>query len=241
MNLKKGFMHGGPLGACRAPRVLTTVAILAAALVVAAGPANGAAGESVVAQGKRAAVAVYRFPGARRAMLTVRSPAFGVPVVFLVKQQAEGWEQVYLPKRPNGSTGWVRDSAVELYRDPYRVEVSLSNHLLTVWKGQRKIHEEASGVGKIVTPTPTGRYFLVALFAQSDPSGIYGPYAFGTSAFSNVLESFGGGPGQIGLHGTNDPSALGTDVSHGCIRISNAGIARLARLLPLGTPLTITR
>ena len=135
MNLKKGFMHGGPLGACRAPRVLTTVAILAAALVVAAGPANGAAGESVVAKGKRAAVAVYRFPGARRAMLTVRSPAFGVPVVFLVKQQAEGWEQVYLPKRPNGSTGWVRDSAVELYRDPYRVEVSLSNHLLSGLEG----------------------------------------------------------------------------------------------------------
>ena len=54
-----------------------------------------------------------------------------------------------------------------------------------------------------------------------------------------MLQSFGGGPGQIGIHGTNEPGALGTDVSHGCVRISNASITKLARLLPLGTPVQI--
>jgi lipoprotein-anchoring transpeptidase ErfK/SrfK len=73
-----------------------------------------------------------------------------------------------------------------------------------------------------------------------DRAGAYGPYAFGLSAHSNVLYSFGGGPGQIGLHGTNNPASLGTNASHGCIRISNAGITKLARLLPLGTPVTIS-
>jgi lipoprotein-anchoring transpeptidase ErfK/SrfK len=61
------------------------------------------------------------------------------------------------------------------------------------------------------------------------------------SAYSDVLYSFGGGPGQIGLHGTNEPSALGTNVSHGCIRISNVAITQLARILPLGTPVQIIR
>jgi len=56
-----------------------------------------------------------------------------------------------------------------------------------------------------------------------------------------VLYSFGGGPGQIGIHGTNDPSSVGRSVSHGCIRLSNAAITRLAQELPLGTPVTITR
>ena len=92
-----------------------------------------------------------------------------------------------------------------------------------------------------MTATPTGTYFVVELLQQASPSGVYGPYAFGLSAFSNVFYSFGGGPGQIGLHGTNEPERLGTDVSHGCIRISNAGITRLARILPLGTPVKITR
>jgi len=80
-----------------------------------------------------------------------------------------------------------------------------------------------------VLPTPHGTYYLVELLKQPDPYGLYGPYAFGLSAFSNVLFSFGGGPGEIGMYGTNNPSALGTDVSHGCIRISNDGITKLAQ------------
>jgi lipoprotein-anchoring transpeptidase ErfK/SrfK len=90
-------------------------------------------------------------------------------------------------------------------------------------------------------PTPTGTFFITELLEQSNPRGLYGPYAFGLSAYSNVLYSFGGGPGQIGIHGTNEPSLLGTSASHGCIRVANAVIARLARLLPLGTPVASGR
>jgi lipoprotein-anchoring transpeptidase ErfK/SrfK len=103
------------------------------------------------------------------------------------------------------------------------------------------VRRERAAVGRSVLPTPTGLYYIAELMRQPDPSGPYGPYAFGLSAHSNVLYSFGGGAGEIGIHGTNEPGALGTDVSHGCIRISNAGIAALARLLPLGTPVEIRR
>ena len=96
-----------------------------------------------------------------------------------------------------------------------------------------------AGVGRSVLPTPKGTYFVAELLKQPNPFGPHGPYAFGLSAHSNVLQSFGGGPGQIGIHGTNEPAALGTDVSHGCVRISNAAISKLARLLPLGTPVVI--
>jgi lipoprotein-anchoring transpeptidase ErfK/SrfK len=55
-----------------------------------------------------------------------------------------------------------------------------------------------------------------------------------------VLYSFGdGGTGVLGLHGTGDPSSLGTDVSNGCIRMSNSGITKLAQVLPIGTPVEI--
>jgi hypothetical protein len=38
----------------------------------------------------------------------------------------------------------------------------------------------------------------------------------------------------------NDPSVLGTDVSHGCVRMSNDKITSLAGLLPFGTPVQIS-
>ena len=59
------------------------------------------------------------------------------------------------------------------------------------------------------------------------------------SGYSEVLFEFAGGNGVVGIHGTNNPSLLGTDVSHGCIRMSNEGITRLADTLPLGVPVEI--
>jgi lipoprotein-anchoring transpeptidase ErfK/SrfK len=54
-----------------------------------------------------------------------------------------------------------------------------------------------------------------------------------------VLDEFKGGDGVIGIHGTNEPDAIGTDVSHGCIRIRNEAILELVPVLPLGTPVHI--
>ena len=197
---------------------------------------------TIVAEAVGARVAVYSSPKARKPFLVLSNPtADGGRLVFLVKNRAPGWEQVLLAKRPNGSTGWVRDSAVMLGLDPYSVAVSLHQHRIVVRNGSRVILSARAGVGRSVLPTPTGRYYIIELLRQADPAGPYGPFAFGLSAFSNVLYSFGGGPGEIGLHGTDEPALLGGDVSHGCIRVSNAVITRLASILPLGTPVTIVR
>jgi lipoprotein-anchoring transpeptidase ErfK/SrfK len=92
-----------------------------------------------------------------------------------------------------------------------------------------------------VTPTPTGRYYLTDLLAPRNPAGFYGPYAFGLSAHSPVYTAFAGGDGQVGIHGTDQPELLGRDVSHGCLRVANDVIRRLAKLVPLGTPVLISR
>jgi lipoprotein-anchoring transpeptidase ErfK/SrfK len=218
---------------------------LAAAVLVTAAAASARTSAitskpSVVAGARYGTVAVYRSPSAKRPFLTLRNPNLdGAHLVFLVKHRGSGWEQVYLPTRPNGATGWIKDRSVDLSLDPYRVTVSLGAHMLTVTKLGQIILRTPAGVGRSVLPTPKGTYFVAELLKQPNASGPYGPFAFGLSAHSNVLQSFGGGPGQIGIHGTNEPAALGTDVSHGCVRISNASITRLARMLPLGTPVVI--
>jgi lipoprotein-anchoring transpeptidase ErfK/SrfK len=242
--VKHGLRQGSPgrVGG-RGTGALFVAAAAAVALVLSAQAAakpGAPIAASIVAQGLGKHVAVYRTPGAPRPSLVLSNPtADGGPLVFLVKSRRPGWEQVLLARRPNGSTGWVKDSAVSLALDPYSVSVSLHRRRIVVRNGNRVILSAPAGVGRSVLPTPTGRYYIVDLLKQADPQGPYGPYAFGLSAFSNVLYSFGGGPGQIGLHGTDEPSLLGTDVSHGCIRVGNPVITRLAGTLPLGTPVVI--
>lgn len=200
--------------------------------------------ESVVATARHPQIAVYRTSRARLAYRHVR--AFEVdrrraPLVLLVRSTTPGRLNVSLPVRPNGTTGWVRRRDVELAANAYQVTVQLSRHRLVVSRAGRTIGREPIAVGRALTPTPTGRYFITDLVRPNDPGGFFGPYAFGLSAYSPVLTGFAGGSGQVGLHGTNKPSVIGTDVSHGCIRLRNGAIRRLVRTLPLGTPVTIER
>ncbi|GAC1438409.1 MAG: hypothetical protein NVSMB51_14220 [Solirubrobacteraceae bacterium] len=199
-------------------------------------------GQHLVAHVNGKRIAVYRSPDATRPARYLSNPnGLGFPRVLLVKAAQPDWLQVYLPERPNGSTGWVKSSAVSIKVDPYRVRVDLTKHKLLAWRGGTLIERVPIGVGQAVTPTPAGLYYVTELIRLTDPTGPYGPYGFGTSAYSTVLHQFAGGNGQIGIHGTNDPAGIGTNVSHGCIRLANKAILKLAHLLPLGTPVRIVR
>ena len=196
-------------------------------------------GVSLVANVRgRRPLAVYRRSGggARPARRLATGPAARV---FLVRERRGGWLRVLLPVRPNGASGWIRARRVVLRTNPYRVDVRLRAHRLVVHDGEHVVLSTPIGVGRAVTPTPRGLAFVTRALRQPDPAGAYGPWAFGLSVYSPVLTSFGGGPGEVGIHGTNAPAGIGSDVSHGCIRLPNAAILRLARMLPLGTPVRI--
>jgi lipoprotein-anchoring transpeptidase ErfK/SrfK len=45
--------------------------------------------------------------------------------------------------------------------------------------------------------------------------------------------------GFVGIHGTNEPELIPGRVSHGCVRMRNSDIVRLAELMPVGTPILI--
>jgi lipoprotein-anchoring transpeptidase ErfK/SrfK len=193
-----------------------------------------------VATARLARVVVHRAPAGQVTSTLANPSDSGAPLTFLVEEQREGWLKVLLPVRPNGSTGWVQADQVSVATTAYRLVAHLKRHRLEVWKEGRMEATYLVGVGTSLTPTPMGRYYLTELLALPDPRGPYGPYAFGLSAYSDVLTRFAGGTGQIGLHGTDHPEALGTDVSHGCLRVANPVIARLAAQLPLGTPIDLT-
>ena len=231
------------------------LAAIAASTLVAASLGAGSArahpqpgvGPSVrrttfVAYARVAHVSVYGSAASSRVRQTISNPTDdGTMLSFLVRSLRPRRALVYLPTRPNGSSGWVPRSQVRLFTAPYRVKIDLGAHRLTVWRAGARVLRAPVGVGRAVSPTPAGTYYVVSRIRPPDARSAYGAFAFGLSAHSNVYTSFGfGGDGRIGLHGTNDLSGLGHDVSHGCIRTTNRAILRLARILPLGTPVAIT-
>ncbi len=200
--------------------------------------------QSVVARARGRSIRVYARRGAKkptRRLGVRRIEGVRVPLVFLVRKRGKRWLQVLLPSRPNLSKGWIRARDVRLSATVYKVRVRLRAHRLTVWRAGKVILRKPIGTGRAVSPTPTGRYYITDLIKARDPKGLYGPYSFGLSGHSPVYTSFRGGNGQLGLHGTNAPADLGTDVSAGCIRVGNGAIRALAKILPLGTPVTIER
>lgn len=199
-----------------------------------------APGTTIVARAVPRRLAIYGSPTARAPARFLRNRAARHrPLVLMVLGAAGNRIHVAMPVRPNGSSGWVRDSQVSLLVDPYRLRIDLVRRQLSVYRRGRWLEKFRVGVGRAVTPTPAGVYYITELLRQPNPRGVYGPYAFGLSAHSNVLHEFATGNGQIGIHGTNQPAAIGRFVSHGCIRLTNRDIVRLARMLPLGTPVAI--
>ncbi|WP_062304381.1 L,D-transpeptidase [Demequina subtropica] len=163
------------------------------------------------------------------------------PLVFLVDEIQGSWVHVYLPVRPNGSMGWVAADDVVLSATDYRVDIALSEFELTVWDGEDLVLTSDIGLGTEDLPTPGGTYYIRELVQPPNPDGAYGPYAYGLSGYSPVLDEFAGGEAIIGIHGTNDPESFGKAVSHGCIRLPNDVITEIVEEvgLPLGTPVYI--
>jgi len=162
------------------------------------------------------------------------------PETYLLQRRrivaGEAWVRVRLPGRPNGRAGWVPADALRparltrwaLVLDRSRLRLKLLRRGRVVWRAP-------VGIGAPGMATPAGRFWVRESFAAG--GGIYGAWAFGTSAYSALSEWPGGG--VIGLHGTNQPELIPGRPSHGCIRLRNHDIGHLARRIPIGTPLHV--
>ena len=184
---------------------------------------------------------VYAVPGAPSAETQLANPnSLGAPLTLLVTAVSGDWVQTYLPMRPNESQGWVPMADVTLSPDPYRITISIAARQLTLFQdGTDMLFQVPVATGTPDSPTPLGHFFVADVLKLTDPQDAYGPYALGLSAFSNTYFSFDGGPGQIAVHGTNQPWVIGGYASHGCVRLANPDITRLAQVVPAGTPVDI--
>jgi lipoprotein-anchoring transpeptidase ErfK/SrfK len=174
---------------------------------------------------------------ARRPLTRVRTvlPVLG----HATSNDGRSWTRVRLPGRPNSHTGWLPAAQTRRSATSWRIALDVSARRVTVYRRGRVVRRFPAIVGNPWTPTPHGQFFIEEALALP-PLAQGGPFALATSARSNVLQEFEGGPGQIALHGTDGLSgALGTAASHGCIRLSTGTITWLVRRIGAGVPLTI--
>lgn len=183
---------------------------------------------------------IFAAPGGKPSQSLPNPNSLGAPLALLVNKVRGNWVQVYLPERPNESLGWTAASDLSTEWNPDRILISLGKRHLELLRDSRVVFQANVAVGSPESPTPTGSFYVTEVLRLTDPGDAYGPYTLGLSGFSNTYYSFDGGPGQVAIHGTNEPWVIGQYASHGCVRLDNADITALATQVEAGTPVDIT-
>lgn len=109
----------------------------------------------------------------------------------------------------------------------YAIHVDVEQKRLTVFLGDALVKSYVIATGTWDTPTPIGVFTITHRF-----SGQMG--GFGT-CFLGLNVPWG----NYGIHGTNRPDSIGSNASHGCIRMHVADAEELYAMVPNGTKVVI--
>jgi lipoprotein-anchoring transpeptidase ErfK/SrfK len=114
-----------------------------------------------------------------------------------------------------------------------RIIVSIPDRKLAVMEDGRVVRVFDTAVGAPKSPSPTGIFKIVNSIA--DPTWyskgkVVGPgkcNPIGTRWLGLSVKGYG-------IHGTNVPSSIGRNVSHGCIRMRNRDVEELFQMVAVG-------
>ena len=194
----------------------------------------------------RRLLTVRRRPADNAPVLTqlpTRTPA-GYPTVLLVDEVREvdgvPWYRVWLAVAPNESRGWVRDGGMAFFETSSKIVIDLSRRRLMVYRRGDLVRTFPVAVGRPGLETPTGHFYVTQKLRPPDPNGVYGVLQLGTSATQPKLNGWPDG-GLVAIHGTNQPWLIGQAISHGCVRMTNAAVQEVSRLVPAGSPVIIQK
>ena len=120
----------------------------------------------------------------------------GQVVCVVVRERGDDWLEVALPTAPAGHTGWVKRADVTLSRHRFRIEVSRSDHTLTLHTGDTEALSARVAIGTADSPEAGTTLFIKDLVEPPNPAGPYARYAYGLSGSANDLAAFQAGQGR---------------------------------------------
>lgn len=109
----------------------------------------------------------------------------------------------------------------------YAIHVDVAQKRLTLFQGEDLVKQYTIATGAWDTPTPVGIFTITHRFSGR-------MCGFGT-CFLGLNVPWG----NYGIHGTNRPESIGSNASHGCIRMRVADAEELYALVPNGTKVMI--
>lgn len=130
-----------------------------------------------------------------------------------------------------GRNTWLALRTIEPGTTPppseYSLTIDQDAFTITLARGAEVQKRYRCAVGKPATPTPPGDWFIV--MKALNPGGPFG------ARWMRLNVPYGG----YGIHGTDNPSSIGTAASHGCVRMINEQVIELYDIVPLGTQVRI--
>lgn len=167
-----------------------------------------------------------------------RFDEFNEPRVFRIVGESGDFYNVQVPMRPNGSTGYIRKSEVDVISTDQRILIDLSERSVIVWNGDEVVLDTTGTIGQPSSPTPTGSFYVRNVFEWYADS-IYGPYVIPLSAYSESIDQINGGDAVVAIHGTQRPDLVGAAASLGCVRLDNDTLRELAAIVEPGAPVEV--
>lgn len=126
----------------------------------------------------------------------------------------------------------------QLGRPSRRIVVSIPDRKLAVMESGHVVKIFSTAVGAPLTPSPSGSYHIVQRIPDPTwytkgnvvPPGKSNP--LGTRWLGLSVKGYG-------IHGTNRPSSIGHNASHGCIRMRNRDVEQLFDMVAVGDPVEL--
>lgn len=124
--------------------------------------------------------------------------------------------------------------------DEYKILIKRDEKKLYLYKGGKVVSVYPVAVGKPSTPTPSGEFRVIEKVVNPAWTNPENGKTIPSGSPSNPLGvrwmRIGG---NYGIHGTNNPSSIGTAASGGCIRMYNEDVVKLFDVVPMGTKVII--
>lgn len=141
-------------------------------------------------------------------------------------------------------------NAAEPATPPVNLKVNTKTNMVGVFQGDKIVAAYPVTVGSGHTASPIGEWKIRGIAKL--PRFRYDKAMLEHGERSKNFQMLPPGPNSpvgviwialnkkgIGLHGTNEPETIGRAVSHGCIRLANWDIVRLAQRVKGGVPVSI--
>lgn len=179
-----------------------------------------------------------RAPGGERVRRVGRKSRWGGPAILAVVERRGDWVGVLHHAMPNGEPGWVREDHVRLVRQPWSIEVDLSERRAVVKLHDKAVDRFPVATGRPESPTPTGR-FGVTDRLTTPPGSAYGCCILALSGTQPKVPAGWPGGDRIAIHGTPVEASVGMPASAGCLRARDRDMRMLMRRIPVGARVEI--